>query len=378
MRHSFGVYRELSRLPWPKSYLGKFLFSAFVGVHVPLISILGYVVLRSHDWSAALPLLGVGLAATLVGTLATLMVQGRLLAPVLRTSEALDEYVRYKTLPDLPQGFGDEAGILMRNAQECVVHLAELLRLKNDLLAILSHDARSPLTGIIFAGDVSRLTLQDPNPDLGELREMNAIVRESARRQLELMDGMLTLARSDSGVLEVQRRRTDFGELLRGVVRNARLQAEQKGVALELAPGTGSGLKLEVDIQKTEQVIGNLVHNAIKFTPLGGTVVVELRVEEAEVEVCVRDSGIGISEDALMQLFKPFSKAHRGGTDREGGSGLGLWICKTFTELQGGRIGVESVPGEGSRFRVFFPREVAMLPAEVEHAAAEEPEYALR
>ena len=143
MTPKLSLYRALSRLPRPRTYLGKFLLTAFLGVHVPLIAVVCYVTARSQQWEGALPILLVALAATLVGTLATMYVQGRLLAPVLETSRALNDYVEQKILPALPTGFSDEAGRLMKDAQGCVIHLADLLQLKKR--SARNHVARCPV-----------------------------------------------------------------------------------------------------------------------------------------------------------------------------------------------------------------------------------------
>lgn len=354
---SLRTYRRLSGLPWPRSYLGKFLLTAFVGVHLPLIAVLAYVALRSGDRGAALPVLGVTLAATLAGTAATLYVQGRLLAPVLRTAEALDAYVTRRELPALPTGYGDEAGRLMRGARECIEHLDRLVRLRSDLLAVVSHDIRNPLTSISAANDLSRLVLAGPvaEPDLAELREYTDIIRDAARRQLDLMNNVLLLARSESGEIQVSRGPTTAGRLLRRTVDGLRLPARQKGVELVVREGAGDERPVELDVPKTEQVLANLVQNALKFTPAGGRVEVCAEVEGGRVEFRVRDSGVGIPPESVEHLFQPFSRARRRGTASEDGSGLGLWICRTFTEVQGGSIAVQSAPGEGSVFRVVLP-----------------------
>ncbi len=355
---SLGTYRRLSRLPFPRTYLGKFLLTAFLGVHVPLIAVLAYVALRSGDWSAALPVLGVTLGATLGGTAATLYVQARLLAPVLRTAEALDAYVARRELPSLPTGFGDEAGRLMRGARECIEHLDRLVRLRSDLLAVVSHDIRNPLTSISAANDLSRLVLAGPlsEPDVAELREYTDIIRDAARRQLELMNHVLGLARAESGELQVSRETTTPGRLIRRAVDGLRLQARQKGVELAVRESAGDDDRpVELDAAKTEQVLANLAQNALKFTPAGGRVEVGADVAGGGVEFWVRDTGVGIPAESVEHLFQPFSRAHRPGTAAEGGSGLGLWICRTFTEVQGGRLTVQSAPGEGSVFRVALP-----------------------
>ena len=111
MNSSLSTYRLLCRLPFPKSYLGKFLLVAFIGVHVPLIALVVFVSVRYVDnWAATLPWLGVALVATLVGTGATLLVQRALLAPVLLTTQALEAYRRQRMLPELPVEFSGRGG----------------------------------------------------------------------------------------------------------------------------------------------------------------------------------------------------------------------------------------------------------------------------
>ncbi len=356
MQSSLRLYGSLAKLPRPRSYLGKFLLVAFLGVHVPLIAVVSFVAARA-DWSAALPVVLVALVATLAGTLATMYVQGRLLAPILVTSVALRRFVEDRTTPALPTGYDDEAGRLMGDAQQCMLHLAQLLRLKNDLLATLSHDARSPLTSIQFASEMGRMALAEPVPDRGELQEMFGIIDLASRRQLELMNGVLTLARADSGRLSIDRGMVRLEEVIGRVAELARIQAEQKGVRVTVEGAESPALAL--DGSKTEQIVSNLVSNAIKFTPPGGSVQVVVEATLDEVGFRVEDSGVGIPARLLPSLFEPFSDAHRAGTSKEAGTGLGLWICKTFSELQGGRIEVQSEEGRGTRFRVLFPRATA-------------------
>ena len=358
MQTELNFYRQLSHLPWPQTYRGKFLLMAFLGVHLPLIALVVYTAVQLHDWSAALPFLLVTLIATLIGTIITMVIQGKLLAPLLQTSRALDRYVRDRTLPDLPKEFTDEAGLLMNNAQSCIGYLDELLRLKNNLLAVLSHDARSPISSIILAGSISRDLLNEPEIDLEELRYMNAQIMTAAERQSALMNNIMTLARSDTKTITVERRNVPLMDILRVAEENARLRADRKRINLQLLPpSSGENATAELDVAKVEQILNNLVANAIKFTPSGGTVRIGAEADGEWVEFRVQDTGIGMSDEVLSQLFAPFTRSQRPGTDQEQGSGLGLWICKTFTELHDGSITVESRPNEGSLFRVRLPKQ---------------------
>lgn len=361
---SLSLYEQLARLSWPRTYLGKFLLTAFLGVHVPLIAVVTYVATRVGEWQAALPMLAVALGSTLAGTFATMYIQGRLLAPLLVTARALDEYVHTKKLPELPTEYTDEAGRLMRDAQHCVDHLAGLLLLKNRLLATMSHDARSPLTSISFASQMSRMAFESADVDRDALREMHDIIDLSTKRQNELITIMMTMARADSGELAAEPGQLAPSTLADRVVAVARLQAEQKNISLAVVSDTASDEEQRLDIAKTEQVLANLVHNAIKFTPRGGEVQLLARASDEWLEFEVRDNGIGIPPEAQAGLFQAFNGDRRAGTDREDGTGLGLWVCKTFVELQHGDLSVQSTPGHGTSFTVRLPRaaESAAIP----------------
>ncbi len=182
MRYSLTMYTRLATARWPRTYLGKFLFTAFLGVHVPLIALATYIALSISDWSVAAPFLLITLVATLLGTLATQLVQRQLLAPMLITSQALDSYVRQRSVPDLPGSYTDEAGLLMGNAQFCITHLDDLLRMKDNLLAVLSHDTRLPLTTVSLASSLCLDLLDDPEIDIDQIRELNMKINEATAR----------------------------------------------------------------------------------------------------------------------------------------------------------------------------------------------------
>lgn len=349
------IYGALSELPRPRTYVGKFLLVAFIGVHVPLIAVAVYVISRAQ-LTDALSILLVMLAATLLGTMVTLYVQARLLAPLIESSQALNEFVQHRKIPALPTSYGDEAGLLMLNTQTCITTLDDLLRMKNDLLATLSHDVRAPITSIRLASQLGRDAATDPLPHGPELEEMFDIIDAASERQMNLMNNLLTLARSDSGKLTVDRGEVEPDELVESVVEGFQLQAEAKDIDLKVETPERLHGAAVLDPAKTEQVLSNLISNALKFTPRGGEVVVRLLETSEDVAFAVRDTGVGIPDSVRETLFQPFGGGQRTGTDEEPGTGLGLWICKTFTELQQGTIDVDSEVGKGTEFTVRLPR----------------------
>ena len=355
MQHSLTLYRQLSQSRWPKSYLSKFLLVAFIGVHVPLLSIVLYMVLASSSWSVAMPIVVVSLVATLVGSVLTIVIQRHLLAPVAQTSQALHDYVRQGRIPQLPIEYNDEAGLLMANAQHCVSSLDQLLKLKSDMLAIVAHDLRSPLMTIMIANEMMSKTLQQMQVDVTPVKKYLDRIQTASQHQLALVNNTMSLVLAESGKIKIQPSEIDLHCLLHQVFTETKLQADHKGIRYQLASTAVPVVNVRADVPKTMQILNNLVSNAIKFTPVGGMIELGATCKEDALEFSIKDSGLGMDAAKLQQLFEPFSSAHRPGTAQEQGFGLGLWICKIFTEAQGGTLAVQSLPGQGSCFTVRLP-----------------------
>lgn len=356
MTTTLTFYHWLSQISWPKSYLGKMLLISFLGVHIPLLSIILYVSVSASSWSVALPVLVVGLVSTLIGSLVTMVIQRKMLAPMLHASAALHHYLEQGALPTLPIVYTDEAGALMANTQLCIKHLDSLLQLKQNLLAMLSHDLRNPITSVTLAADLMNQQLDRGIVDAARLQKQLAKIKAASQSQLELMNNTLTLVQTEAGKLAVNTSTVTAQRLLELLFAETHLQAQHKGLVYQVETATAPDTQIELDASKTAQVLINLVNNAIKFTPTGGRLTVSSAIDAQEVHFIVKDSGVGMDAATRLALFEPFSRAQRAGTAKEAGTGLGLWICKTFVEAQGGHIVVESQPGEGSCFTIRLPR----------------------
>jgi signal transduction histidine kinase len=230
--------------------------------------------------------------------------------------------------------------------------LGELDRMKQDFFAHISHELRTPLTAVREATHLLRD--QIPGPLTPKQRRLVEIIGASAERVLRLVNQILELARLQAGLLALERRWVDLDKLLGRAVDELRPQAEAHGLALERDGKRPAGGVLG-DEERLLQVFVNLVSNAIKFTPSGGTVRVDTAAREDEVEIVVADTGVGIAGDALPHVFERYWQAD--GT--RGGSGLGLAIVKSIVQAHGGTVSAESTPGAGSRFTVRLRREGA-------------------
>jgi two-component system, OmpR family, phosphate regulon sensor histidine kinase PhoR len=237
-----------------------------------------------------------------------------------------------------------------------ITDLMQALAVKDQFVASVSHELRTPLTSIV--GYVSILLEDEAELPERVTRQLTVIARNTERLQ-RLVADLLQEAQHPDGALPVERARIDLGAIVRDCVHTARPVAERAGVELVLC--SPSVLWVDADAHRFAQVVDNLVSNAVKYSPSGGRVEVELRARATEVELTVSDTGIGICESDRSQLFTRFFRAQEAHDLAIQGIGLGLSITKAIVESHGGRIEVDSEPGRGSRFRVVLPLHVARL-----------------
>ncbi|MGA2158470.1 MAG: ATP-binding protein [Dehalococcoidia bacterium] len=224
-------------------------------------------------------------------------------------------------------------------------------RLKSAFLATMSHELRTPLNSIIgFTGILQREIVGPVNE---EQKKQLGMVRDSSYHLLNLINDVLDISKIEAGQLTVANEPCDIRAAIEKVIANMLLPAEKKGLALEVMIAPEVGIIIS-DQRRVEQVIYNLVSNAIKFTE-NGSVRVECSQKEGEVVTRVIDTGIGIEDKDIDQLFKPFHQIDSGMVRQYDGTGLGLSICKKILDLLGGRIWVKSEWGKGSTFSFSLP-----------------------
>ena len=224
-------------------------------------------------------------------------------------------------------------------------------RAKDEFLATLSHELRTPLNVVL--GWVSMLRLGSVRED--RRTEALEIIERNARQQAELIDDLLDVSRIVTGKLRLHLRPLPLAPITAAVVESLRPSADAKGITMT-APTIIDAFTIRGDADRLRQITWNLVSNAIKFTPPGGRIAVELMRQEQTVRLAVRDSGIGISTEFLPYVFERFRQADSSTTRTHGGVGLGLAIVRHLVELHGGSIDVTSEGrGRGATFVVTFP-----------------------
>jgi signal transduction histidine kinase/CheY-like chemotaxis protein len=224
-------------------------------------------------------------------------------------------------------------------------------RAKDEFLATLSHELRTPLNVVL--GWVSMLRLGT----VREERRAHALemIERNARQQAELIEDLLDVSRIVTGKLRLQLRPVPLAPIVSAVVESLGPSAEAKGVVLS-APTPPEAATLRGDADRLHQIAWNLVANAIKFTPAGGRVSVNLTQDESHVTLTVSDTGIGIPEEFLPKMFERFRQADSSSTRAHGGVGLGLAIVRHLVKLHGGTIDAQSAGrGQGATFVVKFP-----------------------
>ncbi len=260
---------------------------------------------------------------------------------------------------DLLESIGKEVGVAIENAglygevQEANRQLREIDESKDEFLATVTHELKAPLTSIRGCADLILLGREGPLT-AGQERFLT-LIRTNTERLDRLIRDLLDLSRIESGYAKGPRKRAGLQQLAYEAVEPMKHLALEKNIILEVR-NMSSLPAVPVVVDRIRQVLTNLISNAVKFTPEGGRIWVEGRVEAGEVVIQVGDTGIGIPPEYHEKIFEEFQQL--GSSEiREGGTGLGLTISRRIIESHGGRIRVESVPGEGSRFFFTLPIE---------------------
>jgi PAS domain S-box-containing protein len=235
-------------------------------------------------------------------------------------------------------------------AYQDITDLMRAMQVKDEFVASVSHELRTPLTSVL--GHLELLADRDDLPP--DAAAQLEVVARNAHRLQGLVSDLLQVAQAREGGLQLHRAQVDLAVLVREAVQEARASAAAADVGLDVeAPAGLVGL---VDAHRLRQVIDNLVSNAVKYTRPGGSVTVRLQQQEREIELVVSDTGIGIHEDELEQVFTRFFRGGGALQRHIPGTGLGLNIVHSIVTAHGGAVSLTSQVGHGSTFRVTLPQ----------------------
>lgn len=230
--------------------------------------------------------------------------------------------------------------------------LREADRQKDEFLATLAHELRNPLAPICAAAEL----LKSAKTLAPELRAATTILERQARHMTHLVDDLLDISRITSGRIRLQPEPLELTELLKAVIESYRQSAETTRHQQIILSAPSEPVHVVGDRIRLTQVLSNILHNAVKYTPAGGRIEVLLRDEEREAVVNVRDNGIGIPRDMLDHIFEPFAQLDRSYERPDGGLGIGLTLAKRLVELHEGRIEAKSEGhGKGTEILIHLP-----------------------
>ena len=274
--------------------------------------------------------------------------------------EIHETLVRLVKAFSLVAGVWSEALVLkasLRHADEENRALARLNRLQGRFVAMASHEFKAPLTSITAYTDVLGQQLTDEEfPHAGEFL---GVIRNEAGRLLRMVNRILDFTRMEHGSPMLALKPVDMEPLVQETVRSLGPRISNKNLVVSVESPAGLP-RAEVDPDLIRQVLVNLLHNAVKFTPQGGRITIRLQEEESAVAVSVMDDGPGIPPEDIRRIFGEFYRAE-GGAAPEEGTGLGLTIARHIVNLHGGHIEVERRPEGGSDFRFLVPKEMGSM-----------------
>lgn len=283
-------------------------------------------------------LLAVGITRSITRPLATLM--------------AATQIARQGELrPTGAAGTRDEIGRLGRSFDEMIATLGRMLEQQRDFLADVSHELKTPLT--IITGE-AQVALRGPEKTAAEYSDALRVIASASEDMTRLVERLLFLARTRAGQIPYEMTTLDLDEVVNAAHRQSHVLAERKGIVLTVKLGRAA--QVRGDAERLKDLLVILLDNAIKYTPPGGGVTVELAADRQRAFVRVADSGVGIPPESLPFIFRRFYRAGPHATKSGEGAGVGLAIAQAIVEAHGGEIFVDSQPGKGSTFTVTLPR----------------------
>ncbi len=288
--------------------------------------------------------------ATLVAVLGAWWIAGRSLRPL----QDLENEARSISIDQLHRrlplrGTQDELDALAATFNQTLARLETAVRRIRQFSATMSHELRTPLT--VLQGEAQVALMEENLPE--SCRTVLASQLEEFAKLKHMINGVLTLTRAEAGEIPLEKHEFDVSELALSISQQMQRLASARGVLIQ--SNCPNPVPIHGDVAWLERVIANLVDNAIKFTPAGGSVQIVSSIAGGCAVVEISDTGIGISEEALPHIFDPFYQAGDHDAKATEGAGLGLALAEWVVEAHGGRVEVTSQVGAGTRFRVCLP-----------------------
>jgi signal transduction histidine kinase len=370
-----------------REYLTDFTRLKTASSSTPVAAVLGYPLddALAPYWSTLWPVLAVLAAALIAAVVGAMMIVRSVSRPIEVLAGSARRIAAGDYTPPPARHERDEVGQLSdaligmtrsiaerEHALTSAIEAAETARAeaehanaaKSNFLANMSHELRTPLNAIVGFGQMIQHQVLGPIAN-ARYPEYAKDIGDSAQRLLTLVSSMLDLADGEGGKLKLSSNRFAPRGLITYCEATGRPFAEKSGVTLETKAALDARVLLAGDETRLRQALSGLVHNAIKFTPAGGRVTVSASVEGESLALRIRDTGLGMKEEDVVVVTRPFHRLRSALEGRHQGAGLGLPFAKTIVELHGGRFLITSAPMKGTTIDVVLP----LLAGEKAHAA---------
>lgn len=293
----------------------------------------------------------VALFASVVGFVLIFVVSKKIANPLIQVSHSAQALAQGQPVPDLRARGDDEIAFMVKSFNHMKNQLERMEKMRNELLAGVSHELRTPLTAIRGFTQA----MQEGLIPVEDFPKYLALTLAETNRLTELTTDLLELAKLEAGVIKLNLTWVDLPELVQQIYLSLLPEAKEKGLEMEIGRGKGN-LRAYVDYDRMQQILLNLVVNALNYTPQGGKITMNIAESLGKIRLEVKDTGIGIPEEELPFVFDKFHRVDKSRDAAKGGSGLGLAIVKNLVTLQGGEISLLSKLGQGTEVVVLLPR----------------------
>jgi signal transduction histidine kinase len=347
MKNVYGFFSKSGFLS--SNYTLKFLFIAFIGVHIPLIVL---IMALAFDWTTldGWNIIIVALLATLVATAGTLYLLRGLLWPLHEAKKALSDYTGKKIVPSLPLDYSDEAGQLLQQVQLTIDSMDGLLKERKDLLALLSHDLRTPFAQLSHIGDL----IQSEN-NLDSIQKYGALVQKTSTEQLRFIEDMVLIL--EGGSEEHQSHvyaNMKIDEVIGLAIESQHLSALSKQI--QIVKHEIADVSVKCNRRLLSQAISNIIGNAIKFSHRGGEIIVKVHLFSGHIHILIADKGVGFESGKAELIFQKFTSEGKSGTEGEISAGIGLYLTRKIIQNHGGMIAAFSEgKNKGAVFTIQLP-----------------------
>jgi two-component system sensor histidine kinase GlrK len=289
--------------------------------------------------------------ALFLGLFLSISITRSITVPLSRMKKKTVEIAAGALEPDLDLPTPPEINALARSFNTMCARLKEVDRMKSDFFSLMSHELRTPLTSI---REGTNLFLEGQGGEVTEKqKKLLTIISEESNRLISLINSLLDLSKLEVGMVTFHYVQKDLLPLIDRTLNELMPLAESKNIRLDMRIGNLPAVSM--DTERIKQVVRNLVGNALKFTPRGGSVQVVGGMADAGVQISVIDTGPGIPKEQTHEIFEKFRQVSPADSRRLQGTGLGLAIAKHIVQAHGGKIWVESEIGHGSTFTFVLP-----------------------